>query len=72
MERNAISDLKADNGGDIAAAVSVEAIEVSVIPLSTNKGHGLVGVDVTLIAGDNLPEDEDDEEDVVEIWCGCE
>lgn len=67
MERKVISDLKADSGGDIVA-VSDEAIEVLLVVgvLLRSKGHGLVGVEVTLIAGESLPED-DDEEDVVEL-----
>lgn len=67
VERNVISDLKADSGGDIVA-VSDEAIEVLLVVgvLLRPKGHGLVGVDVTLMAGDSLPED-DEEEDVVEL-----
>lgn len=68
MERNVISDLKADSGGD-KVAVSDVAIEVLLfvgVFALLSKGHGLEGVEVTLIAGDSLP-DDDDEEEFVEL-----
>lgn len=66
MERKAISDLNADSGGDMVAVIE-EASEVFVVGVLLRfEGHGLVGVEVTLIAGESLPED-DDEEEVVEL-----
>lgn len=68
MERNVTSDLNADSGGDMVA-VSDEAIEVLFVVVGVvlrSEGHGLVGVEVTLIAGESLP-DDDDEEEFVEL-----